>query len=39
MAALAFGFLVIFRGAKKGVRDHRNGGDCGATHREHEFPI
>jgi hypothetical protein len=38
-AALAFDLFWIFRGAKKGVSDHGDGGNGSATHREHEFPI
>src|ERR1700687_734900 len=38
-AAPAFDFFGIFRGAKKGVGDHGDGGNRGATHGEKEFPI
>jgi hypothetical protein len=38
-AAFALDFFRIFRGAKKSVSNHGQGGSGGATHCEHEFPI
>src|SRR5580704_5980568 len=37
--ALALDFLRIFRGTKKGVGDHADGGNSSTAHSQHEFPI
>ena len=36
-AALAFNGFGILGGTAKGVDNHDNGGNGGATHREYEF--
>ena len=38
-AAFAFCFIGVDRGAKKGVGDHSDGGDCRGSHAEQKLPV
>ena len=37
--ALAFNRFFVLNGTSKGVKNHKDGGNGGATHREYEFRI